>query len=61
MDDVVKAQIFLTDINDFASVSPIRGRYFAKARPVSTMMQVSAFARQGATIEIEVTAVKSLG
>ena len=28
MDDVVKAQIFLTDINDFAKVTPIRNEYF---------------------------------
>jgi len=58
MDDVVKAQIFLTNINDFSDVSPIRDRYFANAKPVSTMVEVSALARQGATIEIEVIAVK---
>ncbi len=59
MNDVVKAQIFLTNIGDFASVSPIRDRYFANAKPVSTMVEVSAFARPGATIEIEVTAFKA--
>lgn len=58
LDDVVKAQIFLTDINDFAKVSAIRDKYFAKSKPVSTLVEVSAMTRKGAKIEIEVTAIK---
>lgn len=58
LDDVVKAQIFLTDINDFAKVSAIRDRYFAKSKPVSTLVEVNAMTRKGAKIEIEVTAIK---
>jgi len=58
LDDVVKAQIFLTDINDFAKVSEIRDKYFAKSKPVSTLVEVNAMTRKGAKIEIEVTAIK---
>ncbi len=57
IDDVVKAQIFLTDINDFPKISAIRDKWFAKSRPVSTLLEVNAMTRKGAKIEIEVTAV----
>ena len=57
MKDVVKAQIFLTDINDFPKVSAIRDRWFAESKPVSTLLEVNAMTRKGAKIEIEVTAV----
>ena len=58
LDDVVKAQIFLTDISDFDKVSAIRDKYFANSKPVSTLVEVSAMTRKGAKIEIEVTAIK---
>lgn len=58
LDDVVKAQIFLTDMNDFPIVSEIRKKYFAKSKPASTLLEVNAMTRQGAKIEIEVIAVK---
>jgi 2-iminobutanoate/2-iminopropanoate deaminase len=57
IEDVVKAQIFLTDIRDFQKVSAIRDKWFAKNKPVSTLLEVSAMTRKGAKIEIEVTAV----
>ncbi len=56
MKDVVKAQIFLTDINDFPKVSAIRDNWFAESKPVSTLLEVNAMTRKGAKIEIEVTA-----
>jgi len=55
--DVVKAQIFLTDINDFPKVSTIRDKWFAESKPVSTLLEVNAMTRNGAKIEIEVTAI----
>lgn len=57
MDDVVKAQIFLTDINDLAKVSAVRDKWFANSKPVSTLVEVSAMTRKGAKVEIEVTAI----
>lgn len=57
LDDVVKAVIYLKDINDFEIVSPIRAEYFKNSMPVSTMVEVSGFVRKGSKIEIEVTAL----
>ena len=57
MDDVVKAQIFLTDINDLKKVSAIRNKYFSKSKPVSTLLEVNAMTRKGTKIEIEITAM----
>lgn len=57
LDDVVKAVIYLKDINDFEIVSPIRAEYFKNSMPVSTMVEVGGFVRKGSKIEIEVTAV----
>lgn len=58
LDDVVKAVIYLTDMKDFDVVSPIRSEYFKNSMPVSTMVEVSRMTRNGAKIEIEVTAIK---
>lgn len=57
MADVVKAQIFLTDIDDFAAVSAIRNEYFGESKPVSTLVEVSALVREGCKVEVEVIAI----
>ncbi len=57
LDNVVKAVIYLKDINDFKVVSPIRAEYFKNSMPVSSMVEVSGFVRSGSKIEIEVTAI----
>jgi enamine deaminase RidA (YjgF/YER057c/UK114 family) len=41
--DVVKAVIYLTDMNNFSIVSNIRQEYFVNSKPVSTMVEVNAF------------------
>lgn len=57
IDDVVKAVIYITDMNDFDKISAIRAEYFKDAMPVSTMVEVNKMTRYGAKIEIEVTAI----
>ena len=57
MDDVVKAVIHVTDMDEFDKVSTVRAEYFKKAMPVSTMLEVKRLTRNGARIEIEVTAI----
>lgn len=57
IDDVIKAVIYITDMNDFDKISQIRGDYFRNAMPVSTLVEVNRMTRDGAKIEIEVTAV----
>lgn len=58
LDDVVKAVIYLTDIKDFDVVSGIRDSYFKNSMPVSTLIEVNRMTRDGAKVEIEVTAIK---
>lgn len=50
---VVKVQIFLTDIQDRASINPRRITYFGDNRPVSTLMEVSALVDPRLKVEIE--------
>lgn len=57
-DDVVKAQIFVTDISESKKVSAIRDEIFKNSKPVSTLVEVSGFVKEGCMVEIEVTAVK---
>jgi 2-iminobutanoate/2-iminopropanoate deaminase len=61
LDDVVKAVIYITDMNDFDKISPIRAEYFKNSMPVSTLAEVSGMTRAGAKIEIEVTAMVEKG
>jgi reactive intermediate/imine deaminase len=56
--DVVKAQIFLTNIKDFPAVSQVRNKYFAESRPAGTLLEVSKLVREGCCVEIEVVAVR---
>ena len=55
--DVVKAVTYLTDMDDFDKISKIRAEYFKNAMPVSTLIEVNRMTRDGAKIEIEVTAI----
>ena len=57
LDNVIKATMYLTDLKDFSVVSPIRNEYFKKSRPVATTVEVNRLTRDGAKIEIEVTAL----
>ena len=57
IDDVVKAQFFITDVSKYSEVSAVRNEYFAKARPATTMVEISNTVAEGCDIEIEVIAV----
>jgi 2-iminobutanoate/2-iminopropanoate deaminase len=57
IDDVVKAVIYITDMNDFDKISAVRSGYFKNAVPVSSLIEANRMTREGAKIEIEVTAV----
>lgn len=58
MDNVVKVQIFVKDINDSKIVSKIRDDVFRSSYPASTLVEVSNFVKDGCCVEIEVTAAK---
>lgn len=52
-----KSSNIFDQYSDFSKVSAIRDKWFAKSKPVSTLLEVNAMTRKGAKIEIEVTAV----
>jgi 2-iminobutanoate/2-iminopropanoate deaminase len=54
--DVVKVTTFLLDVNDRATINPVRQEVFGDARPASTLVEVSALAVPGALLEIEAVA-----
>ncbi len=58
--DVVKSNIFVTDMSQYSTVAAIRNRYFAVDPPVATFVEVSKLVRAGLLIEIEVQAVVQL-
>ncbi len=55
--DVVKVQVFLTDISDRAAINPRRVEYFGEHRPASTLVEVSALVDPRMKVEIECQAV----
>jgi len=58
LDDVVKATIYVTNMNDFAKISQVRNKYFKKSEPVSTLVEVKRLVKDGCKLEIEVIAAK---
>jgi len=58
IDDIVKAVIYVTDMSDFKAISAIRNKYFEKAKPVSTLVEINKTVKEGCDLEIEVVAVK---
>ena len=55
--DIVKTTIFLTDMNDFATVNEIYGRFFPQNPPARSTVAVAGLPR-GVKVEIEVLAFK---
>lgn len=54
---VVKANIFLTDMNNFAQVNEVYAKYFKEHLPVRSCVQVSRLPKD-VQIEIEVVAIR---
>jgi len=57
MDDVVKVNIFVTDITRREEVWQARREFFSGSFPVSTLVEVSALAAPELLVEIEAVAV----
>ncbi len=55
--DVVKASIFLVDLNEFATVNEVYGKRFPSAPPARSTVQVAALPK-GARVEIDLIAVR---
>ncbi len=55
VENVVKTTVFLTDMNDFAAVNEVYGKYFTQAPPARSAVQVAALPK-GANVEMELIA-----
>ena len=56
LNNMVKVNIFLTDLSNFAKVNEVMSRYFEQPYPARAAIQISALPR-GAQIEIDGVAV----
>ena len=56
--DVVKTTIFLADMNDFATVNAVYGRYMPDPPPARSTVQVAALPKAG-RVEIEAIATRA--
>jgi len=56
MDKVVRATVFLRDLNDFGAMNEVYWQYFQENPPTRSLVQVGRL-RRGAAVEIEVVAL----
>lgn len=56
IDDVVKATVFITSMDDFGAVNEIYSNYFASPYPARSCIEVPKLAK-GAKVEIEAIAI----
>jgi 2-iminobutanoate/2-iminopropanoate deaminase len=56
LDHAVKVTVFLKDINDFAAMNEVYGRYFSKNRPARTTVEVARLPRD-LRVEIDLVAL----
>ena len=56
LDKVVRRRIYIVDMTQFRVVDKIWGQYFKEPFPVSTCVGVTALAKEGALVELEVVA-----
>ncbi len=55
-DQVVKVQVFMTDISERPLINPLRIEYFGSHKPASTLVEVSGLVDPRMTVEIEAMA-----
>jgi 2-iminobutanoate/2-iminopropanoate deaminase len=59
LEAVVKTTVFLADMNDFAAMNEVYGRFFSNAPPARSTVQAARLPRD-ARVEIDVIAVKTV-
>ncbi|HUG16748.1 MAG TPA: RidA family protein [Thermomicrobiales bacterium] len=55
--DIVKLTTFVTNMDDRASLSEVRRRYFGDAAPASTLVEITRLASDDMLVEIEAVGV----
>jgi 2-iminobutanoate/2-iminopropanoate deaminase len=56
LETVVKATVFIKDMNDFAAINEVYGEYFAEHKPARSCVEVARLPKD-ALVEIEVIAL----
>ena len=56
-DDVVKLNIYVTDVKSLPLVQEVRSKYLTSPYPATTLVEISALANPKALVEIEAIAV----
>ena len=56
-DDVVKVNTYVTDMSHIQTLREIRGKYYGKLAPASTLVEIGRLAHPDLMIEIEAIAV----
>ncbi len=56
LDDIVKLNVYLTDMNDFAMVNEVMAKYFAPPYPARAAVEVAALPK-GAKVEMDAVMV----
>lgn len=54
--DVVKCQVYLTDVGEFAAMNEVYAEFFGESKPARTTIGVAALPLKGAKIEIDAVA-----
>ena len=57
LEDVIRTRTYLTRADDWQAVGEVHGHFFGEARPVSTMLVVSALLDPEWRVEIEAEAI----
>jgi len=58
MAEVVKCQVFLADIKDFAAMNEVYTEFFGDSKPARTTVQAGALPLAGSKVEIDAVAYK---
>jgi 2-iminobutanoate/2-iminopropanoate deaminase len=57
MDDIVRVDVYVTDMRHFDAIHAVRREFFTGTPPASTMVEISKFSRPGYEIEMNAIAV----
>lgn len=60
LEDVVKASVFISDMNDFAIINEVYNEYLGEVKPARACVEVARLPRD-VKVEIEVIAAKPIG
>ena len=61
LNDLVKVNIYVTDIKEIEKVSLVRNKYLMDSKPASTTLEIGATIAPGCDVEIEAIAMKKKG